>query len=102
MGILFLRGYQGTSRRWPGDRGRKCAEEQLLDRKGSRKLSQDRAIAVMMRLPAFLLIATAPFSFAQLRPSDCARAAKYSESKHGVSILIMQNGKTLLEQYANG
>jgi CubicO group peptidase (beta-lactamase class C family) len=35
-------------------------------------------------------------------PSDCARAAKYSESKRGVSILVMQNGRTIFERYANG
>src|SRR5437667_174507 len=39
---------------------------------------------------------------AEIQPSDCARAAKYSEGKRGVSILVMQNGRTIFERYANG
>jgi CubicO group peptidase (beta-lactamase class C family) len=34
--------------------------------------------------------------------NDCARAAKYSESKRGISMLIMRNGQTIFEHYANG
>lgn len=37
-----------------------------------------------------------------LQPADCERAAKYSESKRGVSMLVMQNGRTIFEHYANG
>ncbi len=33
---------------------------------------------------------------------DCARAAKYSESKRGISVVVMQNGRTIFERYANG
>ena len=33
---------------------------------------------------------------------DCASAAKYSESKRGSAILVMQNGRTIFEHYANG
>lgn len=36
------------------------------------------------------------------QPADCARAAKYSESKRGRSLLVIQNGKTIFEHYANG
>ena len=39
---------------------------------------------------------------ADISPADCARAAKYSESKRGVSMLVMQNGRTIFEHYANG
>jgi CubicO group peptidase (beta-lactamase class C family) len=39
---------------------------------------------------------------ADIRPVDCTRAAKYSESKRGVSMLVKQNGKTIFEHYANG
>lgn len=39
---------------------------------------------------------------AEIRPADCAHAAKYSESKRGVSMLVMQNGRTIFEHYANG
>jgi len=41
-------------------------------------------------------------AFGELQPTDCARAAKYSESKRGVSMLVMQNGRTIFEHYANG
>jgi CubicO group peptidase (beta-lactamase class C family) len=39
---------------------------------------------------------------AEIRSPDCARAAKYSESKRGVSMLVMQSGRTIFEHYANG
>jgi CubicO group peptidase (beta-lactamase class C family) len=39
---------------------------------------------------------------AEIRPTDCARAAKYSESERGVSMLVMQNGHRIFEHYANG
>ncbi len=37
-----------------------------------------------------------------LQPAACARAAQYSEARHGTSLLVIQNGKTLFERYANG
>ena len=37
-----------------------------------------------------------------LRPADAARAAKYSEARRGNAILVMQNGQTIYEHYANG
>ena len=40
--------------------------------------------------------------FGELQPADCARAAKYSESKRGVSMLVMQNGRNIFEHYGNG
>jgi CubicO group peptidase (beta-lactamase class C family) len=39
---------------------------------------------------------------AEIRADDCARAAKYSEGKRGVSVLVIQNGQTIFEHYANG
>src|SRR2546422_7691595 len=39
---------------------------------------------------------------AEIRPADCADAARYSENKRGVSMLVMQNGRTIFEHYANG
>jgi CubicO group peptidase (beta-lactamase class C family) len=39
---------------------------------------------------------------AEIRQNDCARAAKYSESQRGISMLVMQNGRTVFEHYANG
>jgi len=50
----------------------------------------------------FLLIATSTTARAELRAADCARAAKYSESKRGISMLVIQNGRTIFEHYANG
>jgi CubicO group peptidase (beta-lactamase class C family) len=41
-------------------------------------------------------------AFGELKPADCVRAAKYSESKHGTSMLVMQRGKIIFERYANG
>src|SRR5216110_2423984 len=49
-----------------------------------------------------LLIAVPTIASAEIQPSDCVRAAKYSESKRGVSMLVMQNGHTIFEHYANG
>jgi CubicO group peptidase (beta-lactamase class C family) len=49
-----------------------------------------------------ILILTSTLAFAEIRPSDCGRAAKYSESKRGVSMLVLQNGRTIFERYANG
>src|SRR3954470_14604285 len=37
-----------------------------------------------------------------LQPSACAAAARYSEGKHGTSLLVTQNGRTVFERYANG
>src|SRR6266699_2225300 len=51
---------------------------------------------------ATLLIAVPTIASAQIQPSDCVRAAKYSEGKRGVSMLVMQNGHTIFEHYANG
>src|SRR6266536_2603599 len=49
-----------------------------------------------------ITLAIATTAFAEIRSSDCARAAKYSESKRGVSMLVVQNGRTIFEHYANG
>jgi CubicO group peptidase (beta-lactamase class C family) len=50
----------------------------------------------------FLLIATSTTALAELRAADCAHAAKYSESKRGISMLVIQNDRTIFEHYANG
>ena len=34
--------------------------------------------------------------------SSCAAAAKYSDARHGTSLLVTQNGRTVFEHYANG
>src|SRR6266480_4233408 len=61
-----------------------------------------RFIGNRCALPIFALLLTSASGVAQIRPSDCVRAAKYSESKRGVSVLVMQNGRTIFEHYANG
>jgi CubicO group peptidase (beta-lactamase class C family) len=59
-------------------------------------------VAELLLIGVFLFITTSPSAFAQIQAADCARAAKYSESKRGVSMLVMQNGRTIFERYANG
>src|SRR5205809_19063 len=54
------------------------------------------------RLLLAIALITSTSAFAEIQVADCARAAKYSESKRGVSMLVMQNGRTLFEHYANG
>src|SRR4029077_6754720 len=58
------------------------------------------ARAVALSIVASL--ATSTSSFADILPSNCARAANYSENKRGFSMLVMQNGRTIFEHYANG
>ena len=50
----------------------------------------------------FAALLTSTSTFAEIRFADCARAAKYSESKRGNAMLVMQNGHTVFEHYANG
>jgi CubicO group peptidase (beta-lactamase class C family) len=49
-----------------------------------------------------LTFALSPAAFSEITVSDCARAAKYSESKHGNATLVLQNGRTIFEHYVNG
>jgi len=48
------------------------------------------------------LLAIPTIAFADIQPGNCARAANYSENKRGFSTLVLQNGKTVFEHYANG
>ena len=47
-----------------------------------------------------LFITTSTSAFAEIHPADCARAAEYSESKRGVAMLVIQDGRTIFEHYA--
>jgi CubicO group peptidase (beta-lactamase class C family) len=58
------------------------------------------ARAVALSILASLVTSTS--SLADIQPGNCARAANYSENKRGFSMLVMQNGKTVFEHYANG
>lgn len=49
-----------------------------------------------------LAFATSSSVFAEIRVGHCARAAEYSESRRGTSMLVLQNGRTIFEHYANG
>src|SRR6202008_4508540 len=58
-----------------------------------------------MLYPVYLAIAipvTSDLVVGGIQPVDCVRAAKYSESRRGTSVLVMQNGRTIFEHYANG
>jgi CubicO group peptidase (beta-lactamase class C family) len=50
----------------------------------------------------WFLFAKSTITFAAIQAADCARAAKYSESRRGSALLVMQNGRTIFEHYANG
>jgi CubicO group peptidase (beta-lactamase class C family) len=49
-----------------------------------------------------LTFATTSPAIAEIQHADCERAAKYSESRRGVSLLVIQNARTIFEHYANG
>jgi len=53
-------------------------------------------------LSILVSLVTSASSFADIQPGNCARAASYSENKRGFSMLVMQNGRTVFEHYANG
>jgi len=50
----------------------------------------------------WLIVLIRGSAFAEIQPNDCARAAKYSESKRGTAMLVLQNGRTVFEHYARG
>ena len=51
----------------------------------------------------FVLTLARPASLpAEIQPADCSRAAKYSESRRGSAMVVIQNGRTVFEHYANG
>jgi CubicO group peptidase (beta-lactamase class C family) len=45
------------------------------------------------------LLTTATSAVSEIQSSGCARAAKYSESRRGISMLVMQNGRIIFEHY---
>jgi CubicO group peptidase (beta-lactamase class C family) len=49
-----------------------------------------------------LQLAASVSALAAIQPSDCARAAKYSEGRRGAAMLVIENGRTVFEHYANG
>jgi CubicO group peptidase (beta-lactamase class C family) len=57
--------------------------------------------AIALSLFAFVLVRSTT-ALGEIEPGDCTRAAKYSESRRGISMLVMQNGRTIFEHYANG
>ena len=61
---------------------------------------ETRALPVGFVTCAYCIVSQA--AFAEINASDCERAAKYSESRRGSAVLVMQNGRTIFEHYANG
>jgi CubicO group peptidase (beta-lactamase class C family) len=57
---------------------------------------------VSFRLALIIALATSTSAVAEIRPENCARAAKYFDQTRGVSMLVMQNGSVVFEHYANG
>jgi CubicO group peptidase (beta-lactamase class C family) len=58
-----------------------------------------------MRLQSIVvatLVTSTSLLGADIQPGNCARAANYSERNRGFSVLVIQNGKTIFEHYANG
>jgi CubicO group peptidase (beta-lactamase class C family) len=56
----------------------------------------------MFRIAVVLLLATAGSTFAALEPANVRAAAAYSAAHRGSSFLVIQNGRTLLEEYPKG
>jgi CubicO group peptidase (beta-lactamase class C family) len=59
-------------------------------------------VRVGLGVGTFFLLFVAATASAAIQPNDCARAAKYSESKRGLAMLVLQNGHTVFEHYAKG
>jgi CubicO group peptidase (beta-lactamase class C family) len=53
-------------------------------------------------LSVWIALLTSAIASGEIKPSDCARAARYSEAHRGMSLLVMQNGRTVFEHYAHG
>jgi len=58
-----------------------------------------RFVALSIFALAFL---RSTIAFGDITPENCARAAKYSEGKRGIAMLVLQNGRTIFEHYAPG
>src|SRR2546430_3207784 len=94
----------------PARRGRRprlqriCSRRPVVRRDLAMKRSSLSRFAQRSGYSGLLLatFATSPAGFAEINPSNCARAAKYSESRRGSAMLVMQNGRTIFEHYANG
>jgi CubicO group peptidase (beta-lactamase class C family) len=91
---------------WPNALQRKHCEVANCSRQAAAKYRL--AACAPRNVVGALLVALsvfAPISASaaiDIRAADCERAAKYSESKRGVSMLVIQNERTIFEHYANG
>ncbi len=56
----------------------------------------------LARLTIWIAALASTAAAAEIQPGNCAKAAKYSDSKKGVSVLVIQNDRTVFEHYANG
>jgi CubicO group peptidase (beta-lactamase class C family) len=62
---------------------------------------RDELLLVPLLL-ALAAIVIGPSAHAAITSAACAQAARYSEARHGTSLLVIQNGQTVFEHYANG
>jgi CubicO group peptidase (beta-lactamase class C family) len=57
----------------------------------------------LRRVPLFIAFLAIPISTnAAVTQASCAAAGKYSDARHGTALLVVQNGQTVFEHYANG
>ncbi len=63
---------------------------------------EGRAPSRPILIGAFACFGFATNSNAAVTQSSCAAAAKYSDARQGVALLVVQNGQTVFEHYANG
>src|SRR5580700_7088166 len=62
---------------------------------------RDELLLVPLLL-ALAAILAGPSAHGAIQPSACTQAAKYSDARRGTSLLVIQNGQTVFEHYANG
>jgi CubicO group peptidase (beta-lactamase class C family) len=52
--------------------------------------------------PAVILACLAPFASADISQQSLKEAAAYSAARHGLSLVVIQQGRTIYKNYANG
>jgi CubicO group peptidase (beta-lactamase class C family) len=60
-------------------------------------------LAISLKAGCLLMLIVGPGAIlGSIQPNDCARAARYSESKRGTAVLVIQNGQAIFERYSRG
>src|SRR5206468_8088113 len=96
----FPRGHHMSSAA-PNESSRSRGRARQHVRHGESVLWRTKRLRFPIRF-ALVLVLVSQSAVAEIQPSDCASAAKYSESRRGSGMLVMQNGRTIFEHYANG